>query len=107
MLAAVSCTKLNEVKREAALFDCIGIDEGQFVRRRPFMFSDFGALLRLTWLLLLLLQLQLQFADIVPFCELMASLGKIVIVAALDGTFQRKVSRLRTSPLSHLLYLLF
>jgi hypothetical protein len=31
MLAAVSCTRLNEVKKEAALFDCIGIDEGQFV----------------------------------------------------------------------------
>lgn len=26
------------------------------------------------------------------FCEEMANLGKTVIVAALDGTFQRKVS---------------
>lgn len=41
-------------------FDVIGIDEGQF------------------------------FPDIVPFCEDMANGGKVVIVAALDGTFQRK-----------------
>ena len=33
----------------------------------------------------------LQFKDVVEFCEKMANLGKIVIVAALDGTYQRKV----------------
>ena len=33
------------------------------------------------------------FPDIVPFCEEMANAGKLVIVAALDGTFQRKVRR--------------
>lgn len=33
-----------------------------------------------------------QFPDIVEFCEMMANAGKTVIVAALDGTFQRKVS---------------
>lgn len=33
-----------------------------------------------------------QFPDIVEFCEEMANDGKTVIVAALDGTFQRKVS---------------
>ena len=38
----------------------IGIDEGQF------------------------------FADLVGWCESMANKGKIVLVAALDGTFQRK-----------------
>lgn len=32
----------------------------------------------------------LQFTDVVPFCEKMANNGKIVIVAALDGTFQRR-----------------
>ncbi|KAL2297871.1 hypothetical protein Nmel_016438 [Mimus melanotis] len=32
----------------------------------------------------------LQFPDIVEFCEKMANAGKTVIVAALDGTFQRK-----------------
>ena len=41
-------------------FDVIGIDEGQF------------------------------FPDVVPWCEAMANKGKIVLVAALDGTFQRK-----------------
>lgn len=32
-----------------------------------------------------------QFPDITEFCEDMANAGKTVIVAALDGTFQRKV----------------
>jgi hypothetical protein len=31
-----------------------------------------------------------QFPDVVTFCEEMANYGKTVIVAALDGTFQRK-----------------
>lgn len=35
--------------------------------------------------------LVLQFPDTVEFCEEMANMGKTVIVAALDGTFQRKV----------------
>lgn len=35
----------------------------------------------------------LQFPDIVEFCETMANAGKTVIVAALDGTFQRKVKQ--------------
>jgi thymidine kinase len=46
--------------RDAQLYDVIGIDEGQF------------------------------FSDVVRFAEEMANLGKIVIIAALDGTFQRK-----------------
>ncbi|XP_046408965.1 thymidine kinase, cytosolic-like isoform X3 [Ischnura elegans] len=33
---------------------------------------------------------QIQFADVVPFCEKMANLGKIVMVAALDGTYRRE-----------------
>lgn len=41
-------------------FSVIGVDEGQF------------------------------FDDIVEFCEAMANCGKIVVVAALDGTFERK-----------------
>lgn len=41
-------------------YDVIGIDEGQF------------------------------FSDLVAFCEQAANAGKIVIVAALDGTYQRK-----------------
>jgi hypothetical protein len=31
----------------------------------------------------------LQFPDVVEFCEAMANAGKIVVVAALDGTYQR------------------
>lgn len=58
--AAVKSTSLNETKHLAEKFSVIGIDEGQF------------------------------FKDIVEFSEEMANLGKIVIVAALDGTFQRK-----------------
>jgi len=31
------------------------------------------------------------FPDFVSFCEEMANAGKIVVVSALDGTFERKV----------------
>lgn len=41
-------------------FECIGVDEGQF------------------------------FPDLIEFCEKAANKGKLVIVAALDGTFERK-----------------
>ncbi|NXV03860.1 KITH protein, partial [Cettia cetti] len=51
---------LKDVYQEALGAAVIGIDEGQF------------------------------FPDIVEFCETMANAGKTVIVAALDGTFQRK-----------------
>ncbi|EGG14497.1 hypothetical protein DFA_12272 [Cavenderia fasciculata] len=60
MWAAVPCDKLENVQLDCLQFDVIGVDEGQF------------------------------FPDIVSFCETMANLGKIVIVAALDGTFQRR-----------------
>ena len=59
-LNAVSADKLKDLKVEFDDFDVIGIDEGQF------------------------------FPDLVEFCENMANAGKAVIVAALDGTFQRK-----------------
>ncbi|XP_034045047.1 thymidine kinase, cytosolic [Thalassophryne amazonica] len=60
MMDAVAASCLTDV-RPLALHACvIGIDEGQF------------------------------FPDTVEFCEEMANLGKTVIVAALDGTFQRK-----------------
>ena len=32
-----------------------------------------------------------QFPDVVAFAEMMADYGKTVIIAALDGTFQRQV----------------
>lgn len=51
---------LADVTAEALKCDVIGVDEGQF------------------------------YPDIVTFCEKMANAGKVVIVAALDGTFQRQ-----------------
>ncbi|XP_020365398.1 thymidine kinase, cytosolic [Rhincodon typus] len=59
-MQAVPATKLSEVTQEALKCSVIGIDEGQF------------------------------FPDCVEFAEEMANKGKTVIVAALDGTFQRK-----------------
>ena len=60
MIEAVSCVSLSEIEEKAIDFDIIGIDEGQF------------------------------FEEIVEFSESMANLGKTVIIAALDGTFERK-----------------
>lgn len=60
MLPAISAETLGEVAGALEQVDVIGIDEGQF------------------------------FPDLVEFCEKQANLGRIVIVAALDGTFQRK-----------------
>ena len=63
MLPAVSATNLFDLNRTYNIhsnFEVIGIDEGQF------------------------------FPDVVEFSEEMANLGKIVIIAALDGTYQRK-----------------
>lgn len=63
---------LRDIEENIDQFDVIGIDEGQF------------------------------FKDIIPFAEEMANRGKLVIVAALDGTFQRKEfgSILQLVPLS-------
>ncbi|KAK3705178.1 hypothetical protein QZH41_013974 [Actinostola sp. cb2023] len=59
-LAATACSVLYSIKKQALKSSVIGIDEGQF------------------------------FPDVVEFAEEMASEGKTVIIAALDGTFQRK-----------------
>ncbi|XP_031568023.1 thymidine kinase, cytosolic-like [Actinia tenebrosa] len=59
-LAATACSVLYSIKKQALQATVIGIDEGQF------------------------------FPDVVDFAEEMASEGKTVIVAALDGTFQRQ-----------------
>ncbi|CAI9538964.1 unnamed protein product [Staurois parvus] len=61
-MSAVSTCNLADLFTEAMNYCVIGIDEGQF------------------------------FPDVVHFCEEMANRGKTVIVAALDGTFQRKHS---------------
>ncbi|GBN52412.1 Thymidine kinase, cytosolic [Araneus ventricosus] len=59
-LDAISVATLSHLKNQAENYSVIGIDEGQF------------------------------FPDVVGFSEEMANIGKIVIVAALDGTYQRK-----------------
>lgn len=59
-MEAIPANVLSDVHSHALEASVIGIDEGQF------------------------------FPDTVEFCEEMANLGKTVIVAALDGTFQRK-----------------
>uniref|UniRef100_A0A8D0L851 Thymidine kinase n=1 Tax=Sphenodon punctatus TaxID=8508 RepID=A0A8D0L851_SPHPU len=59
-MEALTASCLKEVQQEAFGYAVIGIDEGQF------------------------------FPDTVEFSETMANAGKTVIVAALDGTFQRK-----------------
>lgn len=58
---ALTCTELDGATAEAiVLYDVIGIDEGQF------------------------------FQGIAGFAEQQANLGKIVIIAALDGTYERQ-----------------
>ncbi|XP_068235427.1 thymidine kinase, cytosolic-like [Palaemon carinicauda] len=59
ILPAVATMVLKDLKAKAEEYSVIGIDEGQF------------------------------FPDTVEFAEEMANRGKTVIVAALDGTFQR------------------
>nr|CAD7458069.1 unnamed protein product [Timema tahoe] len=58
-LPALMAMELTQMKEKALKVEVIGIDEGQF------------------------------FPDVSDFCEDMANKGKVVIVAALDGTFQR------------------
>ncbi|XP_072167867.1 thymidine kinase, cytosolic-like [Diadema setosum] len=57
---ATAASCLSDIYELAEEAEVIGIDEGQF------------------------------FPDCVKFCERMANVGKVIIVAALDGTFQRK-----------------
>ncbi|KAL0180535.1 hypothetical protein M9458_022941, partial [Cirrhinus mrigala] len=59
-MEAVPANCLRDIHALALQACVIGIDEGQF------------------------------FPDTVEFCEEMANMGKTIIVAALDGTFQRK-----------------
>ena len=60
MIEAVPCSTMGEVGNLLDNYDIIGVDEGQF------------------------------FSDIVEESERLAMAGKTVIIAALDGTFQRK-----------------
>ena len=58
---AIPCAKLMDQLHSVEGYDVVGIDEGQF------------------------------FPDVVEFAEKAANKGLIVIIAALDGTFQRQV----------------
>ncbi|OQS07609.1 thymidine kinase, cytosolic-like isoform X1 [Thraustotheca clavata] len=60
MIPATPVKNLVEIKDEFVNYDVIGIDEGHF------------------------------YSDLDAFCDMAADEGKIIIVAALDGTFERK-----------------
>ena len=60
LMPAYSVKGLNSLIEYMGVYDVIGIDEGQF------------------------------FGDLVDFCRVMVNRGKIVIVASLDGTYERK-----------------
>ena len=62
-MRAVRAAELRELEPELVAVDVIGIDEGQF------------------------------FPDLLPFCDRQAAAGKVVIVSALDCTFDRKPFR--------------
>jgi thymidine kinase len=57
---AIPCNKLMDIYQTAIKYKCIGIDDGQF------------------------------FEDIIKFSTKMANLGKIIIIAALDGNYLKK-----------------
>jgi thymidine kinase len=78
-LPAISASILSKYADIAMKYDVIGIDEGQFVS----LFSHFNLPWNGDWK-------KFQFADTVDFCEKLADLGKVVVVAALDGTYQRQ-----------------
>ena len=81
LTAATSTSVLTSIKKTAKKYGVIGIDEGQFVSTNACSFGSVTSHLFPSS----------QFPDIVEFCEDMANEGKTIIVAALDGTFQRKV----------------
>lgn len=60
-ISAVGCVKLYDKFEESLKYDVIGIDEGQF------------------------------FDDLMLFCDELRSKGKIVVISALGGNFERKM----------------
>jgi thymidine kinase len=79
-LPAISASILSKYADIAMKYEVIGIDEGQFVS----LFLIFQFVTKCyDWQ-------KLQFADTVEFCEKLADCGKVVVVAALDGTYQRQ-----------------
>ena len=83
--AAVAATVLSTISHLAESCSVIGIDEGQFVSSVLF-FEGGGQHLCVDYINYFAF---LKFPDVVDFCETMANAGKIVVVAALDGTYQR------------------
>ncbi|KAK2964246.1 putative Thymidine kinase [Blattamonas nauphoetae] len=60
MCPAIACSRLSEANDHLKDVQVIGVDEGQF------------------------------YPDLLQFCETQANAGRVVIVSALDGDFQRK-----------------
>lgn len=94
--AAEACTRLDEVREKAQSYDVrcacrgTGTTPRNFPTHRPQ--TQYHPLpLPFHPLQVLGIDEGQFFPDIVSFCEDMANAGKLVIVAALDGTFQRKV----------------
>ena len=90
----MAATELSAMKHMARKYGVIGIDEGQFV---SFFTNLYFSLSTSLFSILspcnnayVFSSPPRQFPDIVEFCEDMANDGKTVIVAALDGTFQRE-----------------
>ncbi len=84
-LEAIPAVHLHAVLSTVQEYEVIGIDEGQFVRFVALICSKHN------WLEI---HSVLQFPDTVEIAEMLANRGKIVIVAALDGTFQREVTEI-------------
>ncbi|KAK2495639.1 hypothetical protein MC885_018230 [Smutsia gigantea] len=95
-MEALPACLLRDVAQEALGVAVIGIDEGQFCRcvwwdrQRCSVFCVAPGSCCSEWKLALPSSHPFQFPDIVEFSEAMANASKTVIVAALDGTFQRK-----------------
>nr|XP_008523100.1 PREDICTED: thymidine kinase, cytosolic isoform X2 [Equus przewalskii] len=81
-MEALPACQLRDAAQEALGVAVIGIDEGQFFLQLPRVDGKFCR----SWPSVG----SPKFPDIVEFSEAMANAGKTVIVAALDGTFQRK-----------------
>lgn len=74
-MEAISAIKLADVYAEIRKFDVIGVDEGQFVG--CFHFHVFVCCI-------------FQFEDVETFSQALANLGKVVIIAALNGDYRQK-----------------
>jgi len=83
MLKAVSCDTLEQVSDLVGEYGVIGIDEGQF-------FPDVRGVL-LTCVVGDPIPHTFSSLQLLVFVNRMANLGKTVVIAALDGTFEASV----------------